>query len=162
MRYISKAIYLSLTLSMICSMTAFARRYDPDAQIGPITAEDAWNLDLDRTEEDIINRITSAIEYDENTDTYYEDTYTKAAPGNWRQDDKGWQYHLDDGTHYVNGWVRIDGTRYYFDENGYMKTGWIQKNDHWYYTDETGALVTGSRQIDGITYSFNAYGQMAE
>lgn len=81
---------------------------------------------------------------------------------------------------------KIDGKTYAFDESGGMKTGWVQRAEGWYYADANGTLADGwrqineawyyldganeehpylmlsncERQIDGLTYHFNASGAM--
>lgn len=115
--------------------------------IGPITEEDAQDIKADLAEQDYLNNLPS-LEYDENTQSYYEDNYTKAAPGSWVEDENAKWFRLDDGGYYVKGWVRIDGNRYFFDESGYVKIGWIQNGTIWYYTDSDGVMVTGDRNID--------------
>ena len=64
---------LTLVLSAGFTMTSLAQRFNPDTHIGNITEEDVQDLNMDLAEENILNNLTSAIEYDENTDTYYED-----------------------------------------------------------------------------------------
>lgn len=159
MKQIKRIIYMTAILSTSITITSFANRYNPETQIGPLTEEDIQNMDADLAERNYLSNQPS-IEYDENTDSYYEDTYVKAKPGSWKSNDSGKWYELENGNYYKNGWVRIEGKRYYFDENGYMKIGWIQIRSNWYYTDDTGVMVTGERRIDGVTYNFNAYGIM--
>lgn len=155
-----KIFYTTIILTMGFTMTSFARRHNPSTHVGPITDEDMQDLEADIAEENILDNLSSSIEYDENTDSYYEDFYLKAKPGSWMSNDTGKWYQLENGGYYTNGWVRIDGKRYYCDENGYIKIGWIQAGDRWYYTDDEGVLVTGERRIDGTTYQFDAYGIM--
>lgn len=160
MKKSTKLLSLTLVMSAGFTMTSLAQRFNPQTHIGNITEEDVQDLNADLAEENILNGLSSSIAYDENTDTYYEDYYTKAGPGSWVEDENGWWYRMDDGTYYTKGWVRVDGDRYYFDENGYMKTGWIESGKYWYYADDSGVMVTGTRQIDGKSYTFNAYGIM--
>lgn len=159
MKQIRRIFYMATILSTSFTITSFANRYNPETQIGPLTEEDIQNMNADLAEQNYLNNLPS-IGYDENTDSYYEDTCLKAKPGSWMSNDIGKWYQLENGSYYKNGWVRIDGKRYFFDENGYMKIGWIQVGNNWYYTDDTGVMVTGERRIDGVTYNFNAYGIM--
>ena len=159
MKQIRRIFYITTILATSFTITSFANRYNPETQIGPLTEEDIQNMNADLSEQDYLNNLPS-IGYDENTDSYYEDTYLKAEPGSWMSNDIGKWYQLQNGKYYKNGWVRIEGKRYYFDENGYMKIGWIQIGNNWYYTNDTGVMVTGKLQIDGVTYEFNAYGVM--
>jgi glucan-binding YG repeat protein len=159
MKQIRRIIYITTILTTSFTITSFANRYNPETQIGPLTEDDVQNIEADLAEQNYLSNQPS-IEYDENTDSYYEDTYLKAKPGNWMNNDIGKWYQLETGNYYKNGWVRIDGKRYYFDENGYMKIGWIQVGNKWYYTDDKGIMVTGELRIDGVIYNFNAYGIM--
>lgn len=161
MKQTRKILYLTMAISIGFTMTSFAYRFDPNTHVGPVTEEDIQDIEADRAEQSILDNL-SGIEYDENTRSYYEDFYPKAGKGSWMQNESGRWYQLEDGSFYKGGWVRVDGKRYYFDENGYMKIGWIEKKTHWYYTDEEGVMVTGSRQIDGTSYEFDAYGMMSE
>ncbi|WP_097004825.1 hypothetical protein [Lacrimispora amygdalina] len=159
MNQIRKIFYITTILSTGFTITSFANRYNPETHIGPLTEEDVQDINADQAEQKYLDNLPS-IEYDENTESYYEDTYTKAKPGSWMSNDTGKWYQLEDGSYYTNGWVRINGKRYFFDEKGYMKIGWIQIGDKWYYTDDSGVMVTAERRIDGVTYNFNAYGIM--
>lgn len=159
MRCSAKILSLSMVMCVGFTMTSYANRFDAKTHIGPITEEDAQDIKADLAEQDYLNNLPS-LEYDENTQSYYEDNYTKAAPGSWVEDENGKWFRLDDGGYYVNGWVRIDGNRYFFDESGYVKIGWIQNGTIWYYTDSDGVMVTGDRNIDGVDYYFNARGVM--
>ena len=159
MKQIRRIFYVATILSTSFTITSFANRYNLETHMGPVTEEDVLGMEAELAERNYLADLNS-IEYDENTDSYYEDTYTKAKPGSWMSNDIGKWYQLENGNYYRNGWVRIDEKRYFFDENGYMKIGWIQVENNWYYTDDTGIMVTGECRIDGVTYNFNAYGIM--
>lgn len=78
----------------------------------------------------------------------------------WKLDDIGWWYQLDDGTYAKNGWKNINGTWYYFDPYGYMETGWVKDNGTWYYLDSSGAMETGWVKDNGAWYYMDDSGAM--
>lgn len=45
---------------------------------------------------------------------------TVSYAGEWKQDNVGWWYQNDDGTHPTSTWKEIDGKYYYFNYFGYM------------------------------------------
>ena len=62
----------------------------------------------------------------------------------------------------VYGAVNINGNTYYRNQDDTYYRGWKEENGSWYYFDEiTYVLVrNGLKNIDGIVYYFNEYGQM--
>ena len=102
----------------------------------------------------------------------------------WRRDNVGWWYSLNDGDYYRDGEALINEKWYKFDDNGYMMTGWhlteykllrgqlVQNwsyfdpvngdkklgwqniDGKWYYLTSDGALK-GMQQIDGKWYYFD-------
>ena len=74
MKQIKRIIYMTAILSTSITITSFANRYNPETQIGPLTEEDIQNMDADLAERNYLSNQPS-IEYDENTDSYYEDIY---------------------------------------------------------------------------------------
>lgn len=161
MKQLRRIFYMTTILSISFTVTSYANRYNQEIHVGPVTEEDVLDIKAELAEREYLASLPS-IEYDENTDSYYEDNCPKAKPGSWMSDEVGKWYQLEAGSYYKNGWVRIDEKRYFFDENGYMKIGWIQVGTHWYYTDDTGVMVTGELQIGGVIYNFNAYGIMKD
>lgn len=76
---------------------------------------------------------------------------------------EGWQYFGDDGMAAPEGWLWDQGKWYYIGPDGFMRTGWIELNGSRYYLDESGAMVSGtSRDIDGVTYTFDENGALKE
>ncbi|WP_313069742.1 hypothetical protein [Lacrimispora sp.] len=57
--------------------------------------------------------------------------------GEWKQDNVGWFYQNDDGSHVKDDWLTLGDRKYHFDSNGYMQTGLIEVNGikHYLYTD---------------------------
>lgn len=70
------------------------------------------------------------------------------------------KYYLDADFSVVVGWKKIRGSWYYFNSEGIMQKGWILDNS-WYYTNDKGVMQKDWQEIDGYTYYFNQYGQMA-
>lgn len=70
------------------------------------------------------------------------------------------KYYLDSDFSVVVGWKQIKGNWYYFNSDGIMQNGWIW-DTNWYYTNDKGIMETNWQKIDGYTYYFNQYGQMA-
>ncbi|WP_244834584.1 MBL fold metallo-hydrolase [Clostridium sp. BJN0001] len=75
-------------------------------------------------------------------------------------DEYNYKYYLNDDHSLVKGWKDIDGNWYFFNANGVLQTGWFA-NNRWYYADKYGVMQTGWKDIDGYTYHFDKYGQMA-
>lgn len=102
----------------------------------------------------------------------------------WKRDNVGWWYSLNNGSYLKNRGVDIDGKWYRFDDRGYMMTGWQpiaevnatsrkkinwsyfdpvngdQKigwqniDGKWYYLTRSGALI-GEQYMDGKSYYFD-------
>ncbi len=102
----------------------------------------------------------------------------------WKRDNVGWWYSLNNGSYYKNTGAYIDGKWYRFDDRGYMMTGWqpiAERNatslkkinwsyfdpvngdqkigwqnidGKWYYLTRSGALI-GEQLIDGKNYYFD-------
>ena len=102
----------------------------------------------------------------------------------WKRDNVGWWYSLNNGSYLKNRGVDIDGKWYRFDDRGYMMTGWqpiaevnatsLKKinwsyfdpvngdqkigwqniDGKWYYLTRSGALI-GEQYIDGKSYYFD-------
>ncbi len=81
----------------------------------------------------------------------------------WKRVTYRWQY-LVNGTPYNSGWLKIGTVWYYFDSDGYMHTGWLTDTDGKRYYLESkvgsgqGQMVTGTREINGVSYTFDASG----
>ena len=83
----------------------------------------------------------------------------------WRRDNIGWWYSLNNGSYYKNQEAYIDGKSYKFDNRGYMITGW-QYNSYnngefqgWYYYDPVnGDEKSGWQLIDGKWYYLSDFG----
>ncbi|MFR1833050.1 MAG: hypothetical protein ACLSX5_07825 [Lachnospiraceae bacterium] len=75
--------------------------------------------------------------------------------GEWKSNEKGWWYELDNGDYATGFMVEIDGKWYSFGENGYMVTGWLPYQEEWYYMNADGSRASGWKQIDGNWYYFN-------
>lgn len=87
-----------------------------------------------------------------------------AYAGEWKQDEAGYWYVMDDGSYCANEWKELDGAWYHFDAQGYMQTGWYEEGQAWYYLEpSTGAMLSNtSSEIDGTGYRFDASGVAAE
>ena len=83
-----------------------------------------------------------------------------AYAGEWRQDEVGYWYVMDDGSYCTNEWKELDGAWYHFDDQGYMRTGWYEEGQVWYYLEpSTGAMLSNTvSEIDGVRYQFDASG----
>lgn len=76
---------------------------------------------------------------------------------------EGWRYVEDDGSAAPEGWLEDQGKWYYIGPDGFMRTGWIELLGRRYYLDESGAMVSGTtREIDGVTYTFDESGAVQE
>ena len=61
------------------------------------------------------------------------------------------------------GWAKEGDTWYLADPSGALRTGWLKDGDAWYYLDPTtGEMRTGTDTIDGVRYTFNSDGSLAE
>lgn len=67
----------------------------------------------------------------------------------WNEDEKGWWFHLSDGSWLKNTWAKIDGVWYCFDETGYLRYGWIFSGGNWYYCGDDGGMLINARTPDG-------------
>lgn len=78
----------------------------------------------------------------------------------WKRDEAGYWYALDDGSYCADEWKKLDDFWYRFDAQGYMQTGWYEDNQEWYYLDPaSGAMLSNtSREIDGVNYWFGDSG----
>ena len=83
----------------------------------------------------------------------------------WKRDNVGWWYSLNNGSYYKNTGANIDGKSYKFDDRGYMITGWqynvYNGGDYsgWYYYDPvTGEEKRGWQLIDGKWYYLTPFG----
>ena len=108
----------------------------------------------------------------------------KKADG-WRQYSGGWRYFTADGIPLADGWQNIDGSCYYFNTEGYAVQGeyvqgwWLDKKScrqvypymaawhknirGWWYGDSSGWYAKkGTYIIDGVRYTFDAEGYLAE
>ena len=80
----------------------------------------------------------------------------------WKRDNVGWWYSLNNGSYYKNTGAYIDGKWYRFDDRGYMMTGWQPlaernatslKKINWSYFDPVnGDQKIGWQNIDGNWY----------
>ena len=83
----------------------------------------------------------------------------------WKRDNVGWWYSLNNGSYYKDQEAYINGKIYKFDNRGYMVTGW-QYNEYnngdfhaWYYYDPVnGDEKRGWQLIDGKWYYLTATG----
>ena len=103
---------------------------------------------------------------------------------NWGNEDPFWVYFKEDGAQQI-GWFEYDGrwyhtyesgwtiyntlayvgdVRYAFGEDCALVEGWFRdphsSEETWYYSTENGILVSTWKQIDGVWYYFNEYGEM--
>lgn len=87
-----------------------------------------------------------------------------AYAGEWKQDEAGYWYVMDDGSFCTNEWKELDGAWYHFDAQGYMQTGWYEEGQAWYYLEpSTGAMLSNtSSNIDGTEYQIDASGMATE
>lgn len=77
----------------------------------------------------------------------------------WVEDDKDWWYRFADGTWPSSQWMMIGEEWYHFDEEGYGQRGWYEENGNRYWLELTGERLHDTRkEIDGITYEFDAWG----
>ena len=83
----------------------------------------------------------------------------------WKRDNVGWWYSLNNGSYYKDQEAYINGKIYKFDNRGYMVTGW-QYNEYnngdfhaWYYYDPVnGDEKRGWQLIDGKWYYLSEFG----
>ena len=85
---------------------------------------------------------------------------TSSKAEGWSKKDDQWLYQLEDGSHIVNEWKKINGTWYHFDNSGLMQTGWVKDNGTWYYLNQSGAMQTGWVKDNGTWYYLNDSGAM--
>lgn len=76
-----------------------------------------------------------------------------ALAGEWKQDQTGWWYQNDDGSHQINQWLNESGDWYYFGSDGYMLTSTTTPDG--YHVDLNGKSsdhpLCNPLSIDGIT-----------
>ena len=86
--------------------------------------------------------------------------------GQWRMNDKGWQYRLSNGTYPKDSWYECawNGVTswYHFNAEGYADGGWFTDKDgqryylHNVHDGTFGAMYTGWKQIVDQWYYFNS------
>ncbi len=75
----------------------------------------------------------------------------------WRTID-GERYYFDSGR-MMTGPAEIDGANYFFDANGHSVTGLVSLGGKYYFVNDDGTLVKNeTREIGGVTYSFDENG----
>ncbi len=90
-------------------------------------------------------------------------TPVSQAKADWRRDNVGWWYALNNGYYYKNTEAKINGKWYKFDERGYMMTGWQllweHNNSRWgifknwsYFDPVNGDKKFGWQNINGKWY----------
>ena len=86
---------------------------------------------------------------------------TSSKAEGWSKKDDQWLYQLEDGSHIVNEWKKINGIWYHFDNSGLMQSGWVKDNGTWYYLNQSGAMETGWFMISDKWYYANESGALA-
>ena len=94
--------------------------------------------------------------------TWYLAGPSGALRAGWAKYGGAW-YYLDPQTFAMRtGWAKDGALWYYMDPSGAMRTGWLKYGVTWYYLDASGAMRTGTSTIDGVRYTFNSDGSLAE
>lgn len=74
-------------------------------------------------------------------------TSMTALAGQWRYDDFGQWYQMDDGSYPAGCWLDLDGSWYYVGDDGYMvKNQWISDT---YYVGSDGTMLVNAKTPDG-------------
>ena len=77
----------------------------------------------------------------------------------WRRAAEGWMYSDDNGTAYVNRWLKDDDGWHYFDARGIAVSGWFTTPNGkvWYFDAAAphNAAVLGQKTISGKSYYFD-------
>ena len=84
----------------------------------------------------------------------------------WRRAAEGWMYSDDNGTAYVNRWLKDDDGWHYFDARGVAVSGWFTTPNGkvWYFDAAAphNAAVLGQKTISGKSYYFDEINGMAK
>lgn len=84
----------------------------------------------------------------------------------WRRAAEGWMYSDDNGTAYVNRWLKDDDGWHYFDARGIAVSGWFTTPNGkvWYFDAAAphNAAALGQRTISGKSYYFDEINGMAK
>ncbi len=84
-------------------------------------------------------------------------TYPTSRTSGWEQDENGWWYRNEDGSHPTNSWLKVDGKWYLFGMDGYMLTGWQKWNNREFYLTSNGEMVIGWLQDKRQWYYLDEY-----
>ena len=84
----------------------------------------------------------------------------------WRRAAEGWMYSDDNGTAYVNRWLKDDDGWHYFNAKGIAVSGWFTTPNGkvWYFDAAAphNAAALGQRTISGKSYYFDEINGMAK
>ncbi len=84
----------------------------------------------------------------------------------WRRAAEGWMYSDDNGTAYVNRWLKDNDGWHYFDARGVAVSGWFTTPNGkvWYFDAAAphNAATLGQRTISGKSYYFDEINGMAK
>ena len=84
----------------------------------------------------------------------------------WRRAAEGWMYSDDNGTTYVNRWLKDDDGWHYFDARGIAVSGWFTTPNGkvWYFDAAAphNAAALGQKTISGKSYYFDEINGMAK
>ncbi len=84
----------------------------------------------------------------------------------WRRAAEGWMYSDDNGTAYVNRWLKDDDGWHYFDARGIAVSGWFTTPNGkvWYFDAAAphNAAALGQKTISGKSYYFDEINGMAK
>ena len=82
----------------------------------------------------------------------------------WFEYDGRWYHTYESGWTIYNTLAYVGDVRYAFGEDCALVEGWFRdphsSEETWYYSTENGILVSTWKQIDGVWYYFNEYGEM--